>query len=811
MNKRLKLKKKQYKETNWMTAHAALSIFTQKRGAELGDLFGIFFEDLNHAADGGLYAELVQNRSFEFDPIDRAEYHALTAWEKVERGGGKAEITVEDSQPLHPRNQHYVAIDIATEGDGVGIMNLGFNSGIPVKQGEAYLFSVYARRDASFDEPVKVTLEGTDGTVYGEATIVVQSSEWTKFEAKMTANATDTSGRLVIVSKGKGKLYLDMVSLFPERTFRSRPNGLREDIATLIADLKPKFMRFPGGCLIHDGSLNADDRDSMYRWKNTLGDVAQRPPRRSNWGYNQTLGLGYYEYFLFCEDIGAKPIPILPAGYDPHHKRIVPLDELQPWIEEALDLIEFANGDPSTQWGGIRAELGHPEPFGLEYIGIGNEEVGEPFFERYTYFHKAIKAKYPDINIINSSGPFAAGSEYERGWKSARENKSDFVDEHYYQSPEWFLAHYHRYDDFKADEPKVFLGEYATWGNTYYNALVEAAFMTGLEKNAHAVGLACYAPMLCNVDYINWKPDMIWFNNHEVYGTANYYVQKLFMHHQGDQLLQIEASGLEAKQDDKTKPINGAIALDTERCSFRLWDMKLVNNDTGETRELIGGLSAELSDTDEDRLGGTSKRTLILGETDWENYTLSLKAQKISGPKGFHLYFGKRDDNNQLFWDFGGWQNQDSALCSRVDGRTSVLTQSIFSVEPDKEYELTLEVSGRRIRAWINGELFHDTEDKLPVIEPLYYSASFERATGDVIVKVVNVQENNVHAQIDLKDMAKTSLTVQVYEMSGHALDVENSFTSPERVSPKQMVFQTEGSSFSYEFPMHSITVFRMK
>ena len=232
-----------------------------------------------------------------------------------------------------------------------------------------------------------------------------------------------------------------------------------------------------------------------------------------------------------------------------------------PWVEDALDLIEFANGDPSTEWGAIRAELGHPEPFDLEYIGIGNEEVREPFFERYPYFHRAIKERYPHIKVINSSGPFAAGGEYERGWQSARENKSDIVDEHYYQSPEWFLAHYHRYDHFKADDPKVFLGEYASMGNTYYNALAEAAFMTGLEKNAHAVSLACYAPMLCNIDYVNWKPDMIWFNNHEVYGSANYYVQKLFMHHQGDQLLKIEATGFEKTQESTMKPINGAFGL----------------------------------------------------------------------------------------------------------------------------------------------------------------------------------------------------------------------------------------------------------
>ena len=335
-----------------MSAQPILTIYTQERGAELGDLFGIFFEDLNHAVDGGLYAELVQNRSFEFDPIDRAEYHALTAWEKIERGGGKAEITVEDSHPLNPRNLHYAAINIVSEGDGVGIINLGFNSGIPVKQGEDYLFSVHAWRDASFDEPVVVTIEGTDGVVHGEAAIVVETSEWTKYEVTITANVTDSSSRLVIVTKGKGKLFLDMVSLFGNDLSQSDKRHAGRH-CRMIADLRPKFMRFPGGCLVHDGSLNPEDRNSMYRWKNTLGDIEQRPARRNNWSYNQTFGLGYYEYFLFCEDIGAKPIPILPGGVDPHHERAVPIEELSPWVQDALDLIEFANGDPSTEWGAI--------------------------------------------------------------------------------------------------------------------------------------------------------------------------------------------------------------------------------------------------------------------------------------------------------------------------------------------------------------------------------------------------------------------------------------------------------------------------
>ncbi|HEX7712566.1 MAG TPA: alpha-L-arabinofuranosidase C-terminal domain-containing protein [Bacillota bacterium] len=780
-----------------MNLQATLTVYTKEKGVALNDLYGVFFEDLNHAADGGLYAELVQNRSFEFNPIDNPGYHALTAWEKIERGGGKAEIHVEESNPLNARNPHYLVIDVLEPGNGAGIVNSGYNTGIPLKQGQNYKFSCYARRDFNWNTPLQIILESADGATYGEAAILVKASGWVKYEATLTADTTDYNGRLAIITKGQGKLYLDMVSLFPEKTFKNRPNGMREDIARMIADMKPKFVRFPGGCLVHDGSLEPDARDSMYRWKNTLGDVAQRSARRNGWRYNQTFGLGYYEYFLFCEDIGAKPLPVLPAGYDPHHRRIIPIEELQPWIDDALDLIEFANGDISTPWGVRRAELGHPEPFGLEYLAIGNEEVGEPFFERYTHFHRAVKGKYPEIKIINTSGPFAAGGEYERGWKSAQENKSDLVDEHYYQTPEWFLANYHRYDNFKADEPKVFLGEYASWGNTYYNALVEAAYMTGLEKNVHAVGMACYAPLLCNADYVNWKPDMIWFNNHEVYGTANYYVQKLFMNHQGDHLLKVQANGFVPCKPRKGEPITGKISVAGDKTAARFYEIKLQNNDTGEMKLY------------NDVLTDTESGLVELGETDWENYSLSLKARKGGGIKGFIISYGEKEPQNRLFWEIGGWQNQDSLVSARVNGRNSCLTQSLFTVEANREYRLDLEVAGRHIRTYIDGELINDTEDKLLEIEQLYYSASAESSTGDVIIKVVNVQEQPVAAQVVLDGMKKKSIMGKIYEMSGYELNNENSFEYPQLVVVKQKKFSLDSHIFDYEFPKHSITVFR--
>lgn len=769
-------------------------IDTANKKAPLGDLYGIFFEDLNHAADGGLYAELIQNRSFEFDPIDNKEYHALTAWEEVLKEGAKAKIWIESIYPLNERNKNYLGIEVLDPGNGAGILNKGFNTGIPLHKDQVYDFSLYARAENSKPIEIEVRLVNDEGICYSKESMVVEGTNWKQYYTEFKSSGTDYSTRLVILVKESGVLYVDMISLFPRNTYKGRKNGLRADIAEKLAELKPKFMRFPGGCLVHDGSLNSEDRNSMYRWKNTIGNVEERPARRNNWGYNQTLGLGYYEYFLFCEDIGAKAIPVIPGGYDPHHGRIVPIEELGPWIEDALDLIEFANGDENTTWGKTRSNLGHPEPFHLEYIGVGNEEVGEPFFERYPYFHKAIKEKYPDIKVINSSGPFAAGSEYDRGWNSAKENKSDLVDEHFYQSPEWFLANYHRYDKFKADEPKVFLGEYASWGNTYYNALVEAAFMTGLEKNAHAVGLACYAPMLCNADYVNWQPDMLWFNNHQIFATPNYYVQKLFMNHQGEYLLHTSANGLVDTIKMEDQGINGKISIFSKGVKTSFTNITYKDLVTGK-EYFADDVDLEIDEIKE------------LFQTESDHYKLTLKGTRKSGNRGLEIYFGETDRNNRLIWEVGGWQNQDCMVSSTVHGRTSALTQSIYSMELDREYDLTLEVKERTIRTFVDGILMNETEDKPPVIEELYYSASIE-GENEIIAKFVNVNNRELTIDVLLQGMENRDLKGRIYVLSGHCLEDVNSFENPLKVAPIEKDINVKGS-FTYTFAKESVTVMR--
>ena len=541
-----------------------ITVTTNKK-ASMSDFYGIFFEDINHAADGGLYGEMIRNRAFEFSPMDNPSYQALTAWKRIEEGGASVSSFVSNKSPFSKRNPNYLILEINKAGTRAGIKNLGYNSGIAVKENESYNFSCYAKSDKPCE--ITVSIDNAYGEVITEKSLNITSNEWTEYSFTLTSPVDDFSAVLAVTSKQECKFCLDFVSLFPVKTYKNRKNGMRSDIAEMLTDLKPKFMRFPGGCLIHDGTLNSDDRNSMYRWKNTIGAVTDRPSRRNNWRYNQSLGLGYFEYFQFCEDIGAKPLPVLPAGYNPHMEQAVPLDEIQEWIDDALDLIEFANGTADTKWGKIRCDMGHAEPFNLEYLAIGNEEVGQGFWDRYDLFHKAIKEKYPQIKIINSAGPFPQGGEFERGWNNAKKNGSDLVDEHYYTSPEWMLANCHRYDNMPSDGPKVFLGEYASWGNTYYNALIEAAYMTGLENNAHAIGLVCYAPLLCNVDYINWQPDMIWFDNHRVYGSANYYVQKMFMNCTGNNLLDVKHDGFDKPITLGSDKISGNIEIEADRCS----------------------------------------------------------------------------------------------------------------------------------------------------------------------------------------------------------------------------------------------------
>ena len=772
---------------------------TKERKEAFHDLYGIFFEDINHAADGGLYAELVQNRSFEFSSIDHPSYHALTAWEVV-CTNGQATATVMSGGAVSEKNPHYLVLDVQEEGDDVGIQNTGYNTGIPLKAGAEYYFTCYGKREQDLEKPIKVSLRSADGEIYTEQKVLF-GLDWEKVELTFTAPREDYAGRLALTVEGRGKVYLDFVSLFPADTYKGRRNGLRKDLAEMLANLHPKFMRFPGGCLVHDGALDAGARDAQYRWKNTVGKPHERPARRNNWRYNQTLGLGYFEYFQFCEDIGAQPLPVIPAGYDPHHRRCAPLDQMQQFIDEALDLIEFANGDEHTKWGAVRAAMGHPEPFSLKYLGIGNEEVGEEFFERSDIIQACVREKYPEIQLINTAGPFCSGGEYERGWENARKVKSDLVDEHYYMAPEWFVANHHRYDDFDPNGPKVFLGEYATWGNTWYNALIEASYMTGLERNAAKVGLACYAPLFANADYVNWQPDLIWFDNHRVYGSANYYVQKLFMENQGEYRLDatLENAPEPVLYYGKGGNITGDILLSGYESDIAYSKIVYTDLETGEEIPF------------EDCVTTKENRRIPLLHTDSGHYTLELDAVELEGYRGLHVIFGSENEQNEFVWTVGGWQNQDNILNQRMNGRGADISQYAFSLERGRSYHLKVEVEGRKIRLWVDGKLWHDTESKLPMAKPLYVSAAEDKDGLEKIVKLVNILDTDREVEIVLDGCAEGEYAVEQWQMSGYELDDKNSFDEPTKVAPVYSKSMETLPVFKKVVPARSVTVLKVK
>ena len=534
-------------------ATATLSVNTGEKKAISDKLIGIFFEDISYAADGGLYAELVQNRDFEYGPKDRGEWNATTAWTSAEP------IVVETNNPLSANNPHYVVMESAP------LTNEGWDGIFDPAPGQAYDFSMHVRNIDCKKKQWLVQLVTTDGLVLAQSKLVTKGTEWQRYAIVLNTNQPKTRPEgdaplqcvLRITPLKKGKAAVDMVSLFPQETFHQRKNGLRKDLAQTIADLKPKFVRFPGGCMSHGQGI-----DNIYHWHHTVGPLEERKPDFNIWHYHQTRGLGFYEYFQFCEDIGAEPLPVLAAGVPCQNSAAnnegyggqqggIPMEQMDAYCQEILDMIEWANGDPAkSRWARMRADAGHPEPFHLKYVGIGNEDlISTTFEERYGMLCKAIKEKYPDIVVCGTVGPFhSPSSDYIEGWDYARKHRDiiDMVDEHYYESTGWFINHQDYYDDYDRNDPKVYLGEYAastrTKRSNVETALAEAIHLCNVERNGDVVAMTSYAPLLAKDNHHNWNPDMIYFTNTEVRTTPSYETQRLFSIYAGDKYLTSKVS-----------------------------------------------------------------------------------------------------------------------------------------------------------------------------------------------------------------------------------------------------------------------------
>ena len=509
------------------------------------ELIGIFFEDISSSADGGLCAELIQNGSFEYNPTERDGWGPGTAWHMVRPGHSLGYMMPQMANPLNKNNPTYMRLHTERVKEyydydgwkGFGLQNDGYD-GIVVKAGEKYDFSVFLRSYQPMQLRVVLMRPGRKWEVLAETTLEVDSPAWQQYATTLVPTEDCDHAALMLLSLTVGDVDVDMVSLYPEDTYKG--HGLRKDLVQALADLKPAFMRFPGGCVVHGGG---DGFWNTYRWKQTIGPREQRYQQKNCWGYHQSLGLGYYEYFQLCEDIDMEPLPILPVGVScqganggwgmrEQAQDVKPLDEMQEWIDDALDLIEWANGDVNTTWGAKRAAQGHPAPFGLKYLGLGNEErISPEFCERFKMIYDAVTAKYPDIVIVGTAGPgsHAGNSDYDTSWKFAEELGIPVLDEHYYEQKEYFLNNQHNYDKYpRTRKTKVYLGEYAAKGSTIQDALYEALYLLGIERNGDVVSMTSYAPLFAKKDHFNWRPDLIYFTNTGVVPSCNYYVQQMF-------------------------------------------------------------------------------------------------------------------------------------------------------------------------------------------------------------------------------------------------------------------------------------------
>ncbi|MEU1404337.1 alpha-L-arabinofuranosidase C-terminal domain-containing protein [Streptomyces sp. NPDC005728] len=798
-------------------AHAAdvtdysITVDPAARGTQIDkSMYGVFFEDINRAADGGLYAELVQNRSFEYSTDDNRSYTPLTAWTVT----GTAQV-VNDAGRLGDRNRDYLSL-----GAGSAVTNSGYNTGIAVQDGKKYDFSVWARAEAG--TTLTVSLQDAGGTLAAPRQIAVKKSGWAQYRATVTATRTSTTGRLTVASSAAAAL--DMVSLFPRDTYKHEPNGLRKDLAEKVAALHPGFVRFPGGCLVNTGSMqdyseaSGWQRKRSYQWKDTVGPVEKRATNSNFWGYNQSYGLGYYEYFRLAEDIGAMPLPVVPALVTGCGQNKAVADDalLERHIRDTLDLIEFANGPASSTWGKVRAEMGHPKPFHLTHIEVGNEEnLPNEFFARFQQFRAAVQAKYPSVQVISNSGPDDSGSTFDTAWKLNRDAKVDMVDEHYYNSPQWFLQNNDRYDSYDRSGPKVFLGEYASQGNAFKNGLAEAAYMTGLERNADVVKLASYAPLFANEDYVQWSPDMVWFNNHASWGSANYEVQKLFMNNVGSRVVPSTAT----TTPDVSGPISGAVGLSTWNTSAAYDDVQVTAAD-GST--LFGDdFSGDASKWTHTGTGSWSVRdgayvqtddaaenTMVqAGDPSWHDYDLHVKATKKSGKEGFLVAFGVKDTGNYYWWNLGGWNNTQSAVEQAADGGKSTLLSKAGSVETGRAYDIDVKVRGRQVTLYLDGQQWGSFTDDRPA-EPFRQVVTRDARTGELIVKVVNAQASAARTAIDL-DGARVASKAEVTTLAA-APGAVNTETST-AVAPETSTFTGVAGRFTYTFPANSVTFLRIK
>jgi alpha-L-arabinofuranosidase len=684
-----------------------------------------------------------------------------------------------------------------------------------VREGEDYTFSAQIR--ALDGQPaLRIELVAGDGRKLAQAQLSGFKDRWKKYSAKLQATATDPKAQLRIYLDKPGVVDLDMVSVFPVKTWKNRPGGLRADLVQMLVDLHPGFIKFPGGLLSEGRRL-----DSRYQWKTTIGDLAERKLMINPWNefgprlapdYFQSFGLGFFEYFQLCEDIGAEPLPVLNPGMASQGSgELAPLEQLGPYIQDALDLVEFANGPATSTWGKKRAEMGHPQPFNLKMIRWGNEQVGPLYIERYEQFAKAIKAKHPEIKLIAGAGPDPAGDNFKFALGKLHGLKADIVDEHAHAQPDWFFNSAGRFDKYDRNGPKVMMGEYAAHSepglvnpNNRSNlkcALSEAAFFTGLERNADVVVMSCYALLFAHLEAWQWKPDLVWFDNLNVYGTPSYYVQQMFSRNRGDVVLPLNVQTPEVDSGAK----GGAIGVGTWATQAEFKDFKI----THDGKTLFTSDFAKNGTTGWKLLGEGNWKTengrAILSGKFWTDCTYSLKARKLSGAEGFLILFNVQDENAKSWWNIGGFGN--TLHCIEMNG---LFSQVPGSIAIGRWYAIKIERKGEKVNFYLDGRLVQSTEVPVPNVQRLYATAARDDNSGEIILKVVNPAGEPAETLVQLKGAAKIAGKVNVATLTGSSLAEENSLAEPQKVAPATSSIEGAGPEFKFTFKPLSLTVLRV-
>ena len=842
---------------------------------EISDLlFGVFFEDINFSADGGLYAEMAANRSFEFTSLAAGDglYHYAPV------NGAVLSVEADEGTALNANNPHYLSLTNAGSVPA-GVENTGFLEGMAIEAGKSYRASVYLRSDA-YRGTAKLCLMAGD-QVAAEAETGEVTGEWTKYTVTLTPDVTASENVRLRLLIGQGSVYADMLSLFPTDTYKGHENGLRKDLCEKLEALQPKFLRFPGGCVIE-----GYDKDTAYSWKASVGadengrpllfdgrygDVAARrqgvdlwtdlSATDDPWPSFMSYGLGFFEFFQLCEDLGAAPVPVLNAGlYCQMRGQHGEEDEaeLQKFVQDMLDLVEFAKGDESTVWGAVRCSLGHPGPFDLPYIAIGNENENTEYYERYSMFLAALneaKEQNPDlyggVQLIYSAGPSdAMGSpmylrsyEYAKSQLGNSDNAADFAgatDQHYYQSPLWLRQNADYYDEnnYKRGVAemtdtvyggaiRVFLGEYAGRSNTLEAALAEAAYMTGLERNGDIVRMASYAPLFASGTARHWAPDLIWFNNHSVTASVNYYVQQLFSNNTGSTLVKSALTGAEIEQP----ALEGRVGLGTWYTAAEFDNLVVKSNVNGRTLihetftvpdfrwnwqnpnggdfKIKGGKLVHV---------GTDMNWSDIGDIaytgvkdDMCDYTMTVEATKTEGSEGFLIAFAVGDRDNNYFWNLGGWDNTVSCLQQIENGAKTgqiLKTARPFTVETGHTYQLKVEVNGSKVRCWADGELLVDYDTAHPAEAEAYQVVS-KADNGDLIIKLVNVTEEKRTFAVSVENFGAPR-SAAVSQLAGRSNADENRLDEPETCSLSEFTLENLSASFNYTVPALSVTVIRI-